>query len=125
MARRPGVHDAIQSRKAPKPIGPYVQAVRVQRPGQMLFVSGQIPIEVPSGNVFTGDIKKQAEIAFNHVKNIVLDAKFSMDEVVKVTIFLKDLNNFDAVKPWELLTDYKWIMRQAEGGPHWVAIGNV
>ena len=97
MARRPGVHDVIQSRKAPKPIGPYVQAVRVKRPGEILFVSGQIPIEVPNGTVFTGDIKKQAEIAFSHVKNIVLDAKFSMDEVVKVTIFLTDLGNFEAV----------------------------
>ena len=97
MARRTAVHEPITSRKAPKPIGPYVQAVRVKRPGEMLFISGQIPIEVPSGRVFTGDIKRQAEIALQHVRNIVLDAKFTMDEVVKVTIFLTDLGNFDAV----------------------------
>ena len=97
MARRPAVHEVIQSRKAPKPIGAYVQAVKVARPGEMLFVSGQIPIEVPSGKVFTGDIKKQAELAFQHLKNIILDAKFSMDEVVKVSVYLTDLENFEAV----------------------------
>lgn len=63
----------------------------------MLFVSGQIPIEVPSGDVFKGDIKRQAEIALTHVKNIVLDAKFSMDEVVKCTIFMTNLGDFDKV----------------------------
>ena len=97
MARRPPVHEAIISKKAPKPIGAYAQAIRVQRPGEMLFVSGQIPIEVPSGKVFSGDIKRQAEIAFSHVKNIVLDAKFSIDELVKVTIFLTDLDSFETV----------------------------
>ncbi|MFC1609970.1 Rid family detoxifying hydrolase [Myxococcota bacterium] len=97
MARRPAVHDMITSRKAPKPVGPYSHAIRVQFPGEMLFVSGQIPIEVPSGNVFKGEIKRQAEIAFEHLKNIILDAKFTMDEVVKCTIFMTDLGHFEAV----------------------------
>jgi 2-iminobutanoate/2-iminopropanoate deaminase len=97
MARRPAAHDVVISKKAPKPIGPYSQAIRVKQPAEMLFVSGQIPIEVPSGNVFTGDIKKQAEIALNHVKNIVLDAKYAVDDVVKVTVYLTDLKTFDAV----------------------------
>ncbi len=97
MARRPAVHDVIQSRKAPKPIGPYVQAVRVKAPGEVLYVSGQIPIETPSGRVFSGDIKRQAEIALTHVRSIVTDAKFAMDEIVKVTIYLTDMKNFEAV----------------------------
>ena len=97
MVRRPAVHDMISSRKAPKPLGPYSHAIRVNYPGAMLFVSGQIPIELPSGNVFTGDIKRQAELAFTHLKNIVLDAGFSLDEVVKCSIFLTDMKNFDAV----------------------------
>lgn len=96
MARRSAVHDVIVSRKAPKPIGPYVQALRVKNPSEMLFVSGQIPIE-PNGRVFTGDIKRQAEIAINNLRNIIIDAKFTMDEVVKVTIFLTDLKNVDVV----------------------------
>ncbi len=97
MARRPAVHDIISSRKAPKPIGPYVQAVKVKNPGETLYVSGQIPIELPHGRAFTGDIKRQAELSFQHLKNIILDAKFSMDEVVQVTIYLTDLKNFDTV----------------------------
>ena len=97
MARRPAVHEMITSRKAPKPVGPYSHAIRVSQPGEMLFVSGQIPIEVPSGNVFTGEIKRQAEIALGHLKNIILDAGFTMDELVKCTIYLLDMKNFDVV----------------------------
>lgn len=97
MARRPSVHEQIISRKAPKPVGPYVHAVKVVNPGATLFVSGQIPIELPSGKVFTGDIKKQADLALNHMRNIIQDAGFSMDEVVKCTIFLTDMDNFSAV----------------------------
>lgn len=97
MARRPGIHEMISSKKAPKPVGPYSHAIKVKNPGEMLFVSGQIPIEVPSGNVFKGDIKRQAELALGHLKNIILDAKFTMDEVVKCTIFLTDMKNFETV----------------------------
>ena len=97
MARRPPIHKQITSRKAPKPVGAYSQAVLIEQPGATLFVSGQIPIEVPSGNVFTGDIKRQAELAFGHVRSIVQDAGFEMDEVVKCSIFLTDLNHFEAV----------------------------
>jgi 2-iminobutanoate/2-iminopropanoate deaminase len=96
MAKRPAIHDVINSRKAPKPIGPYVQALRVKNPGEMLFVSGQIPIEA-NGRAFTGDIKRQAEIALGNLRNIITDAKFTMDEVVKVTIFLTDMANFEKV----------------------------
>lgn len=97
MARRDAIHQIISSKKAPKPVGAYSQAIRVKQAGEMLFVSGQIPIEVPSGKIFLGDIKKQAEIAFAHVKNIVEDSGFTMDEVVKITIYLTNLDNFDAV----------------------------
>lgn len=91
------MHEVINSRKAPKPLGPYVHAVKVTNPGETLYVSGQIPIELPAGRPFTGDIKRQAELAFTHLKNIILDAKFTMDELVKVTIYLTDMKNFDAV----------------------------
>lgn len=97
MAKRPSIHEMITSRKAPKPVGPYSQAIRTRNPGEILYVSGQIPIEVPSGNVFRGEIKKQAEIALTHVRNIVQDAGFTMDDVVKVTIFITDMKQFDAV----------------------------
>ncbi len=97
MVRRPAVHEMITSKKAPKPVGPYSHAIRVQQPGAMLFVSGQIPIEVPSGNVFKGDIKRQAELALGHLRNIVMDAGFAVDEIVKTTIYLTDLKNYEVV----------------------------
>ena len=97
MARRPGVHEMIMSKKAPKPVGPYSHAIKVKAPGEMLFVSGQIPIELPSGNVFTGDIKRQAELALTHLKSIVMDAGFTVDEVVKCSIFLTDMKSFETV----------------------------
>ncbi|RYF05962.1 MAG: hypothetical protein EOO40_09740, partial [Deltaproteobacteria bacterium] len=83
MARRPAVHEMVNSRKVPKPIGPYAQAIAVEAAGGMLFVSGQIPIEVPHGAVFTGPIGRQAELVFTHLKNIIFDARYTMDEVVK------------------------------------------
>jgi len=97
MARRHTVHQQVVSRKAPKPLGAYSQAVKVENPGEMLFVSGQLPIEVPSGRVFTGDIKKQAQITFANVRNLIIDAKFSMDEVVRVVIYLTDLKDYEVV----------------------------
>ncbi len=97
MARRPPVHEMITSKKAPKPIGPYSHAIRVKSPGAMLFVSGQIPIEVPSGNVFKGDIKRQAEIALGHLRSIVQDSGFALDEIVSCTLYLTDLKNFEVV----------------------------
>lgn len=97
MARRPSVHQIVISKKAPKPIGPYSPAIKVKSPGEMLFVSGQIPIEMPSGTVFKGEIKRQAELALENMKNLVLDGGFQMDEIVKCTIFLTDMRNFDVV----------------------------
>ncbi len=97
MAKRNSTHEMISSRKAPKPVGPYSHAIRTKNPGEVLYVSGQLPIEVPSGNVFRGDIKKQAEIALNHVRNIVQDAGFHMDDVVKMTVYITDMKQFDVV----------------------------
>jgi 2-iminobutanoate/2-iminopropanoate deaminase len=97
MAKRNSIHEIMTSRKAPKPVGPYSHAIRTKNPGELLYVSGQIPVEVPSGNVFRGDIKKQTDIALSHVRNIVQDAGFTMDDVVKVTIYLTDMKQYDVV----------------------------
>jgi 2-iminobutanoate/2-iminopropanoate deaminase len=97
MARRPAVHEMVTSKKAPQPVGPYAHAIRVTSPGPMLFVSGQIPLELPSGNPFLGDVKRQAELALTHLKNIVVDAGFTVDEIVKCTVYLTDLKNFEVV----------------------------
>ncbi len=97
MARRAAVHDMITSKRAPKPVGPYTHAVRVKQAGAMLFVSGQLPIELPSGELCQGPMKRQADLALTHMRNIVADGGFTMDEIVKVTIYLTDLKHFDVV----------------------------
>jgi 2-iminobutanoate/2-iminopropanoate deaminase len=97
MVARAGVHQAVVSRKVPRPTGPYAQAIKVSRAGDMLFVSGQLPYEVPHGSLFCGAIKRQAELVFGHLKHLVLDARFNLAEIVKVTIYLTDLKNEAAV----------------------------
>ncbi len=97
MVRRMGVHETIVSRKVPKPVGNYAQAVLVRQPGEMLFVAGQIPLEPPQGTVFTGAIARQAELVFTHIKNLLAEARFSSADVVRCTIYLTDLGNYTAV----------------------------
>lgn len=98
MARRPAVHEMITSRKVTRGTGPYPHAIRVSEPEKLLFVSGQLPSQPPKGAVFTGEIRKQAEIAMGNVRNIVLDAGFSMDEIVQCRIYVTSLNHFERVE---------------------------
>jgi 2-iminobutanoate/2-iminopropanoate deaminase len=86
----------IISKRAPKAVGNYSAAV-VADGNQTLYVSGQIPIEMPKGTVFTGDIKKQAELCMTNLRNIVQDARFAMEDVVKCTIFITNMENYEAV----------------------------
>jgi len=86
----------VVSKRAPKAVGNYSAAVTAEC-NQVLYVSGQIPIEMPKGNVFTGDIKKQAEICMSNLRNIVQDARFAMEDIVKCTIYITDMNNYEAV----------------------------
>ncbi len=83
----------IQTEKAPKAIGPYSQAIRC---GDYLFVSGQLPVEPASGNI-TGDIKTQTHQVIKNMSAILLEAGASLQNVVKTTVFLKDLNDFAAM----------------------------
>jgi 2-iminobutanoate/2-iminopropanoate deaminase len=64
----------------------------------MLFVSQQLPAQPPVGQMFTGEIRRQAELALNNVRNIVLDAGFAMDEIVQVRIYVTDLKHFERVE---------------------------
>ncbi|RLE86507.1 MAG: deaminase [Thermoprotei archaeon] len=80
--------EAIFTDRAPKPIGPYSQAVRV---GNALFISGQIPLDPRTGKLVEGGIREQARRALENLKAIVEDAGFSMEDVVWVVVFLRDL----------------------------------
>ncbi len=84
----------IYSATAPEPIGPYSQAIQH---GNMLFISGQIAIQKPSGVIVTGDIVEETTQVMKNLGEILHAAGFDFSHVVKCTIFLKDFNNFAKV----------------------------
>lgn len=81
----------ITSANAPAPIGPYNQAVLANG---VLYVSGQIALEVASGELITGDIETETHQVMKNLQAILNEAGLTFHHVVKCTIFVKDLNNF-------------------------------
>ncbi len=84
----------ISTDRAPAAIGPYSQAVRA---GAFLFCSGQIPLEPASGEMVSGEIEAQARQVLENLKAVVEAAGASLDDVVKVTVYLADLADFATV----------------------------
>jgi len=84
----------IKTGDAPKAIGPYSQAVEA---GGLVFISGQIPIDPKSGNLVQVDIKAQARQVMENAKAILSAAGCGMSQVVKATIYLKNMSDFSAV----------------------------
>ena len=84
----------IHTDSAPAAIGPYSQAIQI---GDLLFVSGQVPIDPDTGAVVEGDIQAQARQSLNNVKAILNAAGTNMGAVVKTTVFLADMNDFSAM----------------------------
>ena len=84
----------IQTDKAPGAIGPYSQAVKV---GKWVFTAGQIPIEPISGNMVSGHIKDKTRQVMENIKAIIEASGAKMDDVVKTTIYLTNLQDFTAV----------------------------
>lgn len=87
---------AISTDAAPKAIGPYSQAVSVSS-GRMVFCSGQIPLDPVSGNMIEGDIQKQTERVMENLKAVLAADGMGLDQVVRTTIFLADMNDFAKV----------------------------
>ncbi len=85
----------IQSLNAPKAIGPYSQAVLSI--GEVLFVSGQLPIDVTTGSFAGEDIQSQTRQSLENIKAILQEAGMSMDHVVKTTVLLADIQDFKAM----------------------------
>jgi 2-iminobutanoate/2-iminopropanoate deaminase len=83
--------DVISTSKAPAAIGPYSQAIRW---GQVLFVSGQIPIDPATGQIVAGDIETQTERVLKNLAAILEAAGSSLSQVLKTTVYLKDLEEF-------------------------------
>jgi len=84
----------ILTDKAPKPIGPYSQAVRH---GNLVFASGQIPIDPATGDLVTGDIVKETEQVFANLAAVLAAAGTSLERAVKTTVFLTDMGLFSRV----------------------------
>jgi len=85
---------SISTPDAPKAIGPYAQAIRS---GDLLFLSGQIPLDPASGNLVEGPIEKQAERVLKNLAAVLGAAGASLDDVVKTTVYLADLSHFASV----------------------------
>lgn len=81
----------VSTDKAPAAIGPYSQAVKV---GNLLFISGQIPIDPATGNIVEGDVQDQTRQSIKNIKAICEAAGTSLKNVVKTTVFIKDMNQF-------------------------------
>ncbi len=84
----------ITSPKAPAPIGPYSHAALA---GNTLYVSGQVAKDAATGNIINETIEAEAHKVMENVGHILAEADFGFENVVKTTIFLKDLNNFGTV----------------------------
>ena len=86
----------IRTDKAPAPVGPYNQAIATS--GQMLFIAGQVPLDPQSGNIVgEGDITAQTQQVMTNIEAILSEAGAKWDDVVKTSVFLTDLANFNSM----------------------------
>lgn len=81
----------INTNQAPAAIGPYSQAIKV---GNLVYTSGQIPIDPATGNFVEGGIKEQTRQSLTNIKAILEETGLSLNNVVKTTVFLADMNDF-------------------------------
>jgi 2-iminobutanoate/2-iminopropanoate deaminase len=84
----------ITSSGAPAAIGPYSQAIRA---GELLFVSGQVPLDPATGELIEGDVAAQTHRVLQSLEAIVRAAGATLDDVVKTTVYLADMNDFVAM----------------------------
>ncbi|MFU0826038.1 MAG: 2-iminobutanoate/2-iminopropanoate deaminase [Lachnoclostridium sp.] len=84
----------IRSSKAPAAIGPYSQAIEINN---MIYTSGIIPINPEDGSIVEGDITVQADRVLKSLSALLEDCGTSLDNVVKTTVFIKDMNDFAAM----------------------------
>ena len=82
----------INTDNAPKAIGPYSQAIEVNN---FVFTSGQIPLNPVSGQIVSNDFSKQTLQCLENIKGILSDQSLSLNHIVKITVYLIDLSNFE------------------------------
>ncbi|MGB7846010.1 MAG: RidA family protein [Candidatus Acidiferrum sp.] len=83
--------DIVTTARAPKPIGPYSQAIRCNG---FVFVSGQVALDPKSGELAGSDIRQQTERVLENLQGVLEASGASFNHVVKTTVFLKDMNDF-------------------------------
>lgn len=83
--------NAVSTQKAPAAIGPYSQAIVC---GDMIFTSGQIPIDPATGELVQGGIEAQTTRVFCNLREVLAEAGASLDDVIKVNVYVKDLADF-------------------------------
>lgn len=88
------IRQAVATDQAPKAIGPYSQGIRA---GNLLFVSGQVPIDPATGAIIEGDIATQTHRVMRNLTAILEAAGASMEHVVRCTVYLADMNDFAAM----------------------------
>ncbi len=84
----------IKTEKAPAALGPYEAGIKI---GKFIFTSGQIPLDPATNQLVTGSIEEQTHMCLKNIKGILEAEGYSLNDVVKTTVFLSDMNNFDAV----------------------------
>ncbi|WP_162428046.1 RidA family protein [Pontibacter pudoricolor] len=87
-------HTIVNSQNAPAPIGPYSQATMANG---VLYVSGQIPLNQQTGELVTGSIEDETHMVMKNLQFILNEAGMDFSNVVKCSIFVKDLNNFGKI----------------------------
>jgi 2-iminobutanoate/2-iminopropanoate deaminase len=93
---KPMTRKVIHSSHAPAPVGPYSQAIAAS--GQMIFVSGQIPLEPSTGEIVgANDVVKQTEQVMANLEAVLAAAGAKTQDIVKTTVFLADMNDFAAM----------------------------
>ena len=89
------MNTAISTEKAPAAIGPYSQAIQAQ--GKTIYVSGQLPVDPATGAFAGEDIQSQTRQSLENVKAVLEAGGFTMEDVIKTTVFLKDMHDFAAM----------------------------
>jgi len=84
----------INTSNAPAPIGPYNQAILT---GNTLYISGQIPINPKTGKLIVGTIKEETKQSMENLKAILIEAEMTFENVVKSSIFVKDMHQFTEI----------------------------
>lgn len=91
-------HHAIHTNQAPAALGPYSQAIALEASGAtLLFLAGQIPLDPVSGELVVGTVEAQVRRVMQNLEAVLAAAGSALDRVVKTTIFLADMNDFEVV----------------------------